>query len=221
MSVILIFAFGLSVVSFSTVSAQTSKRKKSHKTLVAKKKTVKKKSVMQTTVANPSINAVEPSSGKGSGRGYGTGVGTGSGIGTGSGYGTGRGSGEGNGTGSGYGTGQGSGDGIGNGQVSVPATVSITKCGDGTVSTRLKITSKPRAVYTDEARQNQIQGTIRLRVTFNADGTIGNVSPISGLGYGLTEKAIEAARRILFEPEIVCNKPRTITKTLEYFMTIY
>lgn len=49
---------------------------------------------------------------------------------------------------------------------------------------------KPRAMYTDEARQNQEQGVIRFRVDFSANGKIENVRVIKKLRYGITEEAI-------------------------------
>jgi hypothetical protein len=53
---------------------------------------------------------------------------------------------------------------------------------------------KPRPNYTDAARQNQVEGKVRLRVNFLATGKIGSVSPIISLPDGLTEQAMAAAR---------------------------
>jgi TonB family protein len=85
----------------------------------------------------------------------------------------------------------------------------------------LKIISKPRANYTDAARQNQIQGTVTLRVTFLESGHIGSVSPISGLPDGLTEQAMAAAAQIRFEPANKNGEPITVTKSVQYSFTIY
>jgi Uncharacterized conserved protein len=92
-----------------------------------------------------------------SGTGSGGGIGSGSGTGQGSGSGTGAGSG----TGSGYGggNGNGNGNGIGSGGDREPPARVVA------VTTPLNILSKPRAQYTDEARQNQVQGTVVLKVT--------------------------------------------------------
>jgi len=84
-----------------------------------------------------------------------------------------------------------------------------------------QIISKPRANYTDAARQNQIQGKVRLRVTFSASGRIGNVSSINDLPDGLTEQAIAAARQIKFQPEMRNGEPITLIKIVEYNFTIY
>lgn len=85
----------------------------------------------------------------------------------------------------------------------------------------LSITSKPRANYTDAARQAQVQGTVTLRVTFNANGTIGSISAVSGLPNGLTEQAIAAARNIRFTPAMQNGVPKTVVKQVQYTFTLY
>lgn len=60
-----------------------------------------------------------------------------------------------------------------------------------------------------------------LRVTFLASGKIGNVTVIKGLKFGLSAQAVEAAKRVLFEPERKNGKARTVTKSMEYSFTIY
>ena len=85
----------------------------------------------------------------------------------------------------------------------------------------VKILSQPRASYTDAARQAGVQGKVVLRVTFQADGSIGAVSAVSGLPNGLTERAIAAARSIRFEPAKRNGVPYSVTRTIEYSFTIY
>ena len=84
----------------------------------------------------------------------------------------------------------------------------------------LQILSKPQAKYTDVARQNNVQGIIRLRVTFNANGTIGKITPINNLPYGLTEQAVEAAQLIKFKPAVRNGVPFTVVKQVEYPFTL-
>jgi TonB family protein len=88
-------------------------------------------------------------------------------------------------------------------------------------TTAIKIISKPRAIYTDAARKNQIAGTVTLRVTFMANGTIGNIAVISGLPDGLTEQAVAAARNIQFEPAKRGGVAQTVTKQVQYTFTLY
>lgn len=156
------------------------------------------------------------SDGPGSGGGQGSGTGRGQGSGRGTGAGSGDGSGNGSGIGNGNGDGRGDGRGAGNDGDPPPT---IKKPVGETVA--MKILSKPRANYTDAARQNQVQGTVTLRVTFLANGSIGSISPVSGLPNGLTEQAIAAARGIRFEPAKVNGVAQTVTKQVQYSFTLY
>jgi len=59
---------------------------------------------------------------------------------------------------------------------------------------------RPVPGYTEEARRAQIEGAVRLSVVLNANGTVSDIRVARGLGYGLDEKAIEAARQLRFVP---------------------
>ncbi|HKP68853.1 MAG TPA: TonB family protein, partial [Pyrinomonadaceae bacterium] len=126
--------------------------------------------------------------------------GTGSGGGQGSGYGRGQ--------GSSYGTGAGSGTGTGS---SVPPARAVAK-----VTIPLKIISKPQAKYTEESRTNNIQGSVRLKVTLLASGQVGSITPVTRLPHGLTEQAIAAARLLRFEPAKINGVPISKTITIDY-----
>ncbi|HEX8248413.1 MAG TPA: energy transducer TonB [Pyrinomonadaceae bacterium] len=84
----------------------------------------------------------------------------------------------------------------------------------------VKIVSKPQAGYTDTARKNQVQGIVRLRVVFLANGRIGSISPINILPDGLTLEAMAAARQIKFQPATRGGIPFSVTKVVEYNFTI-
>jgi len=58
-------------------------------------------------------------------------------------------------------------------------------------------------------------------VTFMANGSIGGVSTVKGLPYGLTEKAIAAARQIRFTPPMRNGQPYTVNKVVHFNFTIY
>ena len=85
----------------------------------------------------------------------------------------------------------------------------------------LLITSKPRAQYTDAARLEHLEGTVALRVTFLANGSIGGIYLIKGLGLGLNNEAIHAARQITFHPKIINGRPISVTRTVQYNFNIY
>lgn len=159
---------------------------------------------------DPSKYGLNPSNGPGRGGGMGTGDGTGQGSGTGTGAGSGSGSGYGSGVGNGNGDGTGDGD---SGRGAPPPVARVSQ--------PLKILYKQKAQYTDQARQNNVQGTVTLRVTFLASGGIGGITTIKGLPYGLTEQAISAARAMKFEPEKVNGVARTTTRPVSFTFNIY
>jgi TonB family protein len=85
----------------------------------------------------------------------------------------------------------------------------------------LKIVYKEIAKYTAEARSNGVQGTVTLRVTFCASVRIGSITTIKGLPLGLTENAIEAAKKMRFEPEKIDGRRRTTTRPVSFNFNIY
>ncbi len=85
----------------------------------------------------------------------------------------------------------------------------------------VKIVSKPRAAYTDEARSSLTQGTIKLAVEFGADGSIKAIFPFQTLPYGLTENCVESAKNIKFEPATKEGKAYSVIKIISYSFTIY
>lgn len=129
--------------------------------------------------------------------------------------------------GAGVGSGRGSGDGSGSGAEkdtgcgAARPGMSGGAQGPAEKIAPVKILSQPRANYTDAARSKEIQGTVKIRVIFLANGTIGGISPVSGLPFGLTEMAIAAARQIRFKPAQKNGVPCTMTRTIPYNFIIY
>jgi TonB family protein len=70
----------------------------------------------------------------------------------------------------------------------------------GALDTEVEILSKPKPVYTDEARSLRIEGDVVLDVTFAANGALHVLGVAAGLGHGLDEAAIAAAKKIRFNP---------------------
>ena len=97
--------------------------------------------------------------------------------------------------------------------------------GDGplrmTANLRPTILYKERAPYTEDARQNRVQGVVVLNVTFGADSRIHDIGVMRGLPHGLTEKAIEAAKRIRFTPAIRDGKPVSVRGHIEFNFALY
>ncbi|HEV7642344.1 MAG TPA: energy transducer TonB [Pyrinomonadaceae bacterium] len=92
---------------------------------------------------------------------------------------------------------------------------------DDSSPTPLKILSKPFPTYTQEARQNQISGDVRLLIFFLANGKIGPVYPTRELPYGLTENSIDVARRIKFVPATRNGQPITVARIINYNFMLY
>ena len=66
--------------------------------------------------------------------------------------------------------------------------------------TAVEITFKPKPAYTPEAREKRIEGEVLLEVLFSATGQVHVLGLDRGLGYGLDEKARDAASQIRFRP---------------------
>jgi protein TonB len=63
-----------------------------------------------------------------------------------------------------------------------------------------------KPAYTDEARNAQIEGVVRVEMTVDDQGNVVSVKVLRGLGYGLDEAAVRAAKQMTFEPGTKCGK---------------
>jgi periplasmic protein TonB len=55
-------------------------------------------------------------------------------------------------------------------------------------------------VYPEEARENNIEGVVRLQITVSPEGVVTHVVVVKGLGFGLDEEAKRRVRRFRFTP---------------------
>ena len=155
--------------------------------------------------------STDPSSGPGTGNGIGTGTGGGIGPGEGGGIGPGRGGNIGGGDRNDGGGGPGGGGGGGYDRIFTGRDV----------TTKARLISKPEPQYTEDARKNQITGTVVLKVVFASNGSVTNIRTVSGLPYGLTERAIAAARQIKFVPATKDGHQVSMWMQLEYNFNLY
>lgn len=86
--------------------------------------------------------------------------------------------------------------------------------------TPLKITYQPRANYTDSARAAGASGAVRLAIHLGANGKVLHILKLWGIGYGLDQEAIKAAKAIKFEPKLVDGKPVSVVIIREYTFSI-
>ena len=161
---------------------------------------------------DPRSTSTVESKGPGEGEGIGTNKGVGIGDGSGPGYGPGR---DGN-------TGDGSkqlgccGGGSGNSgdRYGVPYRAAE-------VEQKARLLSKPEPQYTEEARRNQVSGTVVLRAVFSSSGDVIQIRALRTLPFGLTERAIAAARQIQFVPAVKGGQPVSVSIQLEYNFNLY
>ena len=91
----------------------------------------------------------------------------------------------------------------------------------------VKITRRPQPGYTDDARREGVEGIVKLKVTFLAEGKIGEVNEIVEENSkelrktGLVRQAIRAAKKIKFKPAVEDGKPITVTKTVVFTFSLY
>jgi len=84
------------------------------------------------------------------------------------------------------------------------------------VTTKARLISKPEPSYSEEARRSLITGRVLLRTVFAADGTVKHLMILESLPYGLTERAVDAARKIKFSPATLNGRPVSMFMYLEY-----
>jgi TonB family protein len=88
-------------------------------------------------------------------------------------------------------------------------------------SLRPKVLYKEKAKYTEEAKNNKIEGDVLLNVVFGADGKLSDINVVQGLPFGLTENAIAAVKKIRFEPAVKDGRPVSVRGILEFHFRLY
>lgn len=72
---------------------------------------------------------------------------------------------------------------------------------------KAKAKSVPQPAYPPAAREAGVEGKVRVEVTIDATGAVTSARVVSGLGHGLDEAALSAARSATFSPATQCGKP--------------
>jgi TonB family protein len=89
------------------------------------------------------------------------------------------------------------------------------------VTQKARILSKPEPLYTEDARHFQVTGTVAVRVVLAASGEVARVEVERGLPHGMTLSAVEAARKITFEPARKDGRPVAQYAAIQYNFNIY
>ena len=80
----------------------------------------------------------------------------------------------------------------------------------------------PDPMYTDEARQVKMQGTVTLRVLVGTDGKASEIRVVRGVGYGLDERATQTVRSWKFKPARDVNqRPVAAWVTIEAVFRLF
>lgn len=80
--------------------------------------------------------------------------------------------------------------------------------------------SVPQPAGTEAARAAGIEGKVRVQLTVDETGHVVDVKLLQGLGYGLDEAALAAARQAEFEPAVRCGKPTRATFNISMRFTL-
>ena len=154
-------------------------------------------------IGDPSSKNAESSAGPGSKGGIGGGNGTGVG------------NGKDNGTGSGSRGGKNGGPaGLPDGSdTSIPRAIDFSRISSFPGYKSWSWIHRQRAIVTREAADNKVMGTVLLRATFNADGTITDIEVVMPVDF-MNESAEEALHRSTFNPATINGVPVTVRRVL-------
>jgi periplasmic protein TonB len=72
----------------------------------------------------------------------------------------------------------------------------------GSADTDPELVGDYKPPYPEEAKKNEIEGTVVLKVTINDEGVVTDVKVLRGLGFGLDDAAAAAMRKHRFKPAI-------------------
>lgn len=83
-----------------------------------------------------------------------------------------------------------------------------------------KPTSMPQPSYSDDARSAEIEGVVQVRVRVDASGHVVDATILKGLGHGLDERALAAAKQWVFSPGTKCGAPAESTFVMNMRFTL-
>ena len=83
-----------------------------------------------------------------------------------------------------------------------PAPERHTEAASLSAATPPRVTFKPNPAYSEDAKAHHIEGDAVVRVVFRANGEMDVIGLVRGLGHGLDEPALQAARGVRFHPAL-------------------
>lgn len=85
------------------------------------------------------------------------------------------------------------------------ARLTTNDCTEPLIKARPERVVQPQ--YTQAAQAARVEGRVRLELEIDEQGEVKSVRVIQGLGYGLDEVAMAAARKMRFKPAMRCGQP--------------
>jgi periplasmic protein TonB len=85
---------------------------------------------------------------------------------------------------------------------SVKAYAAVKYAPPGGVDVEPQIEKEFKIPFPEEAKKNDIEGTVRLKLSIDDKGNVMNVVVMNGPGYGLNEAARDALKKFKFKPAI-------------------
>jgi len=89
------------------------------------------------------------------------------------------------------------------------------------VTRKALLVFKPEPGFTEKARRSNTTGVVRLRAVLSSSGLVTKIQIVKELPNGLTEKAVNAARHLLFFPAEKDGRQVSQYVVLEYNFNIY
>lgn len=72
----------------------------------------------------------------------------------------------------------------------------------------------PQPSYSDAARAAGVEGKVRVQLVVDENGAVVEARVLAGLGHGLDEAALSAAKSWTFQPAVRCGRPSRSTFTV-------
>lgn len=90
----------------------------------------------------------------------------------------------------------------------------------GEVTRKARVTHHAAPAFTDEARAAQVRGTMHITAVLCRTGRVTDIRVLQGLPHGMTERAVEAVRRVEFEPATKDGRAVSQAITFEYHFNL-
>lgn len=74
--------------------------------------------------------------------------------------------------------------------------------------------------FPEEARENGVEGTLKLKMTLGEDGKVRDIAVSEGLPFGISEAVVQSLEQLRFEPAKRNGQPAPVTMFFDYTVTL-